>query len=118
MADRVKTIARDVNCDLFADSHKNIALVYGKEAYAQIVNAKMRTVLGELPLDVNGGLPYFQTVFKDANLLSIFESEVIKMLSELDFVKEIKSFDCNIEDGVLYYTTEILTDSGEIKVNG
>lgn len=118
MADKIKTIARDENYDLFVDSHKNIALVYGKDAYAQIVNAKMRTILGEMPLDVNGGLPYFQTIFKDANLLNVFESEVIKMLQSLDFVTEVKSFDCNVEDGVLYYTAEIITDNGEMNVNG
>lgn len=118
MADKIKTIARDENCDLFADSNGNIALAYGKEAYAQIVNAKMRTILGEMPLDVNGGLPYFQTIFKDANLLHVFESEVAKMLTGLDFVIGIKSFDCNVEDGVLYYTVEIITDNGEMKVNG
>ena len=118
MADQTKTLARDENCDLFVDANGDIALAVGMEAYAQIVNAKMRTVLGELPMDVNGGLPYFQTIFKDSSMVDVFEAEAIKMLEGIDFVSSVESFTCEVRGDVLYYTAEIVTDKGAMTVNG
>lgn len=118
MADQTKTLAKDENCDLFVDANGNIAIAVGIDAYAQIVNSKMRTVLGELPMDVNGGLPYFQTIFKDSSMVDVFEAEAIKMLEGIDFVSSVKSFTCEVRGDVLYYTAEIVTDKGAMTVNG
>ena len=118
MADQTKTLARDENCDLFVDANGNLAIATGMDAYVQIVNAKMRTVLGELPMDVNGGLPYFQTIFKDASMVDVFEAEAVKMLEGIDFVSSVKSFTCEVRGDVLYYTSEIVTDRGALTVNG
>lgn len=115
----VSTIARDsTNNDLYIGSDGNLAMVYGKDAYAQIINAKMKTALGELQLNVNSGLPYFQTVFSDPDLASVWESEAIRMLSELPFVLDIQSFDYDIEENMIKYTATILTDEGVIVSNG
>ena len=118
MVDQIKTLARDENCDLFVDANGNLAITIGMDAYAQIVNAKMRTILGELPMNVNGGLPYFQTVFKDGSMVDVFEAEAVKMLEEIDFVSSVKSFTCDVRGDVLYYTAEIITDRGALTVNG
>ena len=118
MADQIKTLARDENCDLFVDASGNLAIATGMDAYVQIVNAKMRTVLGELPMDVNGGLPYFQTVFADPSTIDVFEAEAVKMLEAIEFVESVKSFTCEVKGDVLYYTAEIITDKGALTVNG
>lgn len=112
------TIARDANCDLFLDSDGNIALVSGKNAYAQIVNAKMRTTIGEMMLNTSGGLPYFQTVFADSDLIPIWQAEVTDMIKSLPFVKSIVSFNCGVEGNVLKYELKIETDEGNIEING
>ena len=112
------TIARDANCDLFLDSDGNIALVSGKNAYAQIVNAKMRTTVGEMMLNMDGGLPYFQTVFADSDLIPIWQAEGTDMVTSLPFVKSIIAFNCEVEGNVLKYELKIETDEGNIEVNG
>lgn len=119
MATKVNTIARDPDtCDMFLDAYGNIALASGKEAYAQIVNAKMRTTLGELQLDMRKGLPYFETVFSNAALLDIWRASAVEMLEALPFVISVDSFICQIEGNVVKYTSEIRTDSGVIQTNG
>ena len=45
-----------------------LVTVSGKEAYANIIECAVRTRLGELPLDAEQGIPYFETVFQTARL--------------------------------------------------
>lgn len=119
MATTVKTIARNPEtCDFVVGPDKQLVLVEGKEAYAQIINAKMRTQRGELQLNLMGGIPYMETVFKNRSLIPIWESEVILMLEDLPFVKSVKNFEYTVEEGTVKYTAEIETDSGEITING
>lgn len=118
MRQKISTIAKDANCDLYIDSNGRLAMVHGKDAYAQIINAKMRTVLGEMQLAMQNGIPYFQTVFSDKSMLPIWQDEVEKMLRSIPFVKNISSFDCNYDNDVLKYTAEIETDSGMVEING
>lgn len=118
MQQKISTIARDENCDLYIDGTRQFAMVYGKDAYAQIINAKMRTALGEMQLAMQKGIPYFQTVFSDKSMLPIWKDEVEKMLRSLSFVKNIFSFYCNYDNDVLKYTVEIETDSGMVEING
>lgn len=119
MANLVKTLARNPETmDLIVDVSGNLAMAVGKEAYAQIINAKMRTSLGEKQLDVTGGLPYFQTVFADKSLVNIWQAEAVKMLESLPFVIRVISFDCDIADDMVQYTSEIETDEGSVIING
>lgn len=118
MKQKISTIARDENCDLYLDGSGNIALVSGLEAYAQIINAKMRTSLGELQLSMEKGVPYFQTVFSDKSMVPIWQNAVEEMLLKIPFVKEITLFDCKYEGDVLKYTAEIRTDNGTVTING
>ena len=118
MQQKISTVARDENCDMYIDGTGQFAMVYGKDAYAQIINAKMRTTLGEMQLAMQKGIPYFQTVFADRSYLPVWQDEVEKMIRELPFVIEISSCDCNYEGGVLKYTMEIETDSGMVEING
>lgn len=119
MASQVYTIAREPETnDIFLNVRGDIALVAGKEAYSQIVDAKMKTTIGEVQLNLAAGLPYFETVFSSGSLVRVWESEAVKMLGNLDFVKSIESFDCKVEDDMVKYTAEIKTNSGVINTNG
>ena len=119
MASEVCTLAREPETnDLFLDTNGNIALAFGKDAYEQIVNAKMKTVSGEVPFNLRLGLPYFDTVFKSASNIEIWRSEAIRMLKGISFVDDVLSFDCNFSQGVVKYTSKILTKSGAVELNG
>jgi aspartate/tyrosine/aromatic aminotransferase len=118
MAVYATTIARNKNNDLYLDSHGNIAMVSGRDAYAQIINAKMKTSRGEMQLNIDKGIPYFQTVFADPNLANIWESEILKMLLSLPFVIDVVSFDYEVSNNMIKYKAEIKTDEGIIISNG
>ena len=88
----------------------------GKQAYADIIGDTIRTVSGELQLDVNRGVPYFETVFKSANGIDIWKNDVRKRVLEFPFVKSIDSFDVSYANRKLEYTMRLTTDAGDVTV--
>lgn len=90
----------------------------GKQAYANIIGDTVRTVSGELQLDVNRGVPYFETVFKSVNGIDIWKNDVRKIVNGLSFVKSIVSFDVSWEpiSRKLKYEMVVETDDGEVTV--
>ena len=90
----------------------------GKQAYADIIGDTVRTVCGELQLDVNRGVPYFETVFKSVNGIDIWKNDVRKIVNGLSFVKSIVSFDVswNPLNRKLNYEMVVETDEGKVTV--
>ena len=90
----------------------------GKQAYADIIGDTIRTVSGELQLDVNRGVPYFETVFKSVNGIDIWKNDVRKIVNGLSFVKSIVSFDVSWDpvSRKLNYEMVVETDKGEVTV--
>lgn len=90
----------------------------GKQSYADIIGDTIRTVSGELQLDVNRGVPYFETVFKSVNGIDIWKDDVRKIMNGLSFVKSIVSFDVSWDpvSRKLNYKMVVETDDGEVTV--
>ena len=88
----------------------------GKQAYADIIGDTIRTVSGELQLDVNRGVPYFETVFKSVNGIDIWKNDVRKRVLKFPFVKSIDSFDVSYANRKLEYTMHLTTDAGDVTV--
>ena len=88
----------------------------GKKAYADIIGDTVRTVSGELQLDVNRGVPYFETVFKSVNGIDIWKNDVRKRVLGFPFVKSIDSFDVSYANRKLEYAMRLTTDAGNVTV--
>ena len=88
----------------------------GKQAYADIIGDAIRTVRGELQLDTERGVPYFETVFKSVNGIDIWKNDVRKRVLEFQFVKSIDSFDVSYANRKLEYTMRLTTDAGDVTV--
>ena len=97
---------------------RHLSFNTGKQAYADIIGDTVRTVCGELQLDVNRGVPYFETVFKSVNGIDIWKNDVRKIVNRLSFVKSIVSFDVswNPLNRKLNYEMVVETDDGEVTV--
>ena len=97
---------------------RHLSFNTGKQAYADIIGDTIRTVCGELQLDVNRGVPYFETVFKSVNGIDIWKNDVRKIVNGLYFVKSIVSFDVswNPISRKLNYEMVVETDDGEVTV--
>lgn len=113
------TIARADWVDKDGVGHKNdiylngtqFAMVSGKEAYAQVLESVIKTVRGELLLNRGFGIPYFRTVFNDNFHLESWAVAVREMVSSLDFIESIDSFeyDYDFQKRRLTYVLKVTT---------
>lgn len=113
----MKTFAKDSDGNVIVDpvTH-DIRTVDGVEAYAVVISDAIRTVRGELQLDTERGVPYFETVFKSVNGIDIWKNDVRKRVLEFPFVKSIDSFDVSYANRKLEYTMHLTTDAGDVTV--
>ena len=113
----MKTFAKDSDGNVIVDpvTH-DIRTVDGVEVYAVIIGDAIRTVRGELQLDTERGVPYFETVFKSVNGIDIWKNDVRKRVLEFPFVKSIDSFDVSYANRKLEYTMRLTTDAGDVTV--
>lgn len=111
------TIARNDKHDIYLNNGK-IAMTEGKEAYAQIIEAAILTVKGEVPYDSTAGIGYFETCFRNPNYIPLWEEEVKKKVSSFPFVNAIQEFssEFNPQTHKLSYSITISTDDGTIVV--
>ena len=113
----MKTFAKDSDGNVIVDSvTHDIRTVDGVEAYAVVIDDAIRTVRGELQLDTERGVPYFETVFKSVNGIDIWKNDVRKRVLEFPFVKSIDSFDVSYANRKLEYTMHLTTDAGDVTV--
>ena len=106
--------------DLYIDPETNsLSYSSGKNAYGIIIADAIRTVSGELQLNINKGIPYFDTIFKDVNGMAIWRSFVSDTISGYEFVKSIKSFvsQFDSESKILKYNIVVETDLGEVSIS-
>ena len=113
----MKTFAKDPDGNVIVDpvTH-DIKTVDGAEAYAVVIGNAIRTVRGELQLDTERGVPYFETVFKSVDGIDIWKNDVRKRVLEFPFVKSIDSFDVSYANRKLEYTMHLTTDAGDVTV--
>ena len=100
--------------DIYLSSGQ-IAMSTGKTAYATIIECAVRTRLGELALDAEQGLPYFETVFQSASLTPDFEAALRSRIEELYFVSEVVDLTTEFDRSrsVIDYSATIRTVDGD-----
>ena len=112
----MKTFAQDSHNDIRIGSDGQFVTVDGLDAYSTVIADVVRTVRGELQLDTERGVPYFETVFKSVNGIDIWKNDVRKRVLEFPFVKSIDSFDVSYANRKLEYTMRLTTDAGDVTV--
>lgn len=103
--------------DIFFENG-DLALAHGKEAYGIIISDAIRTLLGEIQLNIEEGIDYFGTVFENINGIPMWRSAVRKKILSYPFVKSIGEIRSEIVDHTLKYSIDIYTDEGEVSING
>lgn len=67
---------------------------------------------------MDGGIPYFSTVFTDPPNIELFQNAVVQALQNVEDVTQVKSFEYSVNGGTLSYTAEIQTTYGDMTLNG
>lgn len=107
------SIATNAQNDIYLDASNNLAMVTGIQACAQDCEHIAKVRLGEMVLNVQGGIPYLEQVFQNTNTLS-FKQALIEAWLTVPNVTGVQSATTSIVGGVLNYTAVINTTFGRL----
>ena len=90
----------------------------GKVAYAQIIEAAVLTVKGELQFDTEQGIPYFDTIFRSPKRAALWKAYVVDRVKQFSFVTSITQFDYTLDykNHVINYEMHVNTDKGDVTI--
>lgn len=115
---KAQTLAVNENNDLYLDKNGNIAIVYDLDATLQACQQAAQTILGEMVLQTDQGVPYFESVFIGSPNIAIYEAALKVAFLGVTGVEQIKSLTLTRENGVLSYIANIQTIYGLGVING
>lgn len=113
-------IALDDNNDIFLDNNGNLALCRDIEAVKTAVSCETKTNYGEVILNTNLGVPYFETIFTahpDIELWKSYMKEAILRVPKVLGILAFKTY-IDYQKSLLKYTVVINTEYGTEEING
>lgn len=106
------------NNDIFIDNIGNLSISSGIIAVTFACQNAAQTILGEMVLSVDEGLPNFQTIWIGVANIPQFEAALrVTLLAVVDVV-EILSLSIVNSNNVLNYEVKILTTYGTTAIQG
>ena len=105
------THKNDIKWDSFSGG---LSMCEGIDAYAQTIEAVVKTVRGELITNREYGIPYFSTIFDGQSYAQAWAESVQTAVSALDFVSSIDSFEYEYDEKRKYmtYKMSVTTNDG------
>lgn len=112
------TLSQDASNDIYISSDGDFAMAEGQEAYGFVLADAVRTLRGEIQLDVSIGIPYETTIWANRNRLAIWKHYVKDTIGGYPFVTGIHRFSASVDEkGVLQYEIVIETDRDDVTVS-
>ena len=112
----IKTLSTDSNNDLFVNPNGSIAVSNDIDAVLNICEHVAKTMRGELVLQGDVGMPYFEAVWSGVPNIPQAESALRRAWLGVDGVKGVDDLTVFVQDNVLYYNATIQTIYGEAAI--
>ena len=113
-----QTLSVDSNNDLFLGPAGNISISYDVQAVLENCAHAVKVRLGEVVLNTEQGVSYFETGWNGVPNQIQFESSARAAIMRVEGVIDIVSFRMSIADSVLSYVAVIRTIYGQGEING
>lgn len=114
----MKTMSINENNDIYLTPSGNISIKTDIEALGDILVNKTQTNRGELQFDEEKGIDFLNTIFNSPAEIEFFESELINQIEDTDNVQNVYNFESETKSGIYSYKADIITDFGNITLNG
>jgi hypothetical protein len=108
----VITLSVNAQNDLFLDDNGNIALANNLDAVKQGCEQAVKTQLGELVLQTDIGVPYFEAVFVGVPNISAYQAAIRTAILSQPGVVQVVSLEIDQVGDDLVYKAVIETDYG------
>lgn len=109
----MKTLATNDNNDLFLGPDGNIVVASNIDAVLQACATATKAQLGEMVLNIDQGIPNFQTIWKNAVNVPQFEAYLRQTLEGVQGVTEVRQLTVTAQNNVVTYSATIVTIYGE-----
>lgn len=113
-----QTLAVDADNDLFIGADDRLAIVFGVTAVEQAAAHAAKTILAEMVLATDQGLPYFEAVWVGQPNIAQFEVALRAAITAIDGVIAITALTIEQVGEQLQYSMVIETIYGAGEVNG
>lgn len=113
-----RTFATDANNDLFIGPADVLVIAEGIQATKFAAEQAAKTLLGEMVLAANQGVPYFPAVWNGRPDLQQFEAALRVAILAVDGVDAIVSLTVRLAGELLTYSAEIETTFGTVSIDG
>lgn len=113
-----QTFSVNAQNDIYLNKAGNLSLSFGLEAVLQDCSQVAKVLLGEMVLNTNSGIPYFQTVWNGIPNIQQFTSALRSAFLGVPDVVEVVSLITSQTDNVLSYTAVIRTIYGSGGLSG
>ena len=113
-------LALNEHNDIFLDSTGNLAIVKDLQAVKTAVLCATQTNYGELPLNTQKGIPYFETILTahpDIDLWKRYMQKAILSIPQVLSIVYFKTYR-DYKDSLFKYAVVINTEYGQEEING
>lgn len=114
----IKTITTDSNNDLLVTNNKSISMSSDLDAISLICEHTVKTMLGELILQGDIGIPNFQLIWNGSPNIPQAENAIREAIMGIDGVISVPSLSAFVENNTLVYNATIQTIYGEASLVG
>lgn len=109
----MKTLSSDLNNDLYIAPNGLLSVSTGLTALAQTCEQVAKTMMGELVLQSDQGIPNFQMIWSGAPNIAQAENALREALLGVEGVLSVPQLSAFVENNVLTYNATIETIYGE-----
>ncbi len=113
----MKCLALNEDNDLFIENG-NLGMYYDQEAVAQTAVNIVCTVKGEVVLNQNRGIPYFEILFNNKPNTALFRSYVLNLLNQVPEINTVSGMKIIKDKNLLKYSLDLDTIYGRVEANG
>ncbi|POP42317.1 hypothetical protein CHU32_03525 [Superficieibacter electus] len=114
----MKSIAVNAKNDIFINAAGNLAVAKDLTAAMHSAQQGAQAQLGEMMYATNLGLPTFDVVWNGSPNPAVYEAQLRQMLLDSPGVHDVLSITVTTIDNALRYSVTIITDYGELLLNG
>lgn len=113
----MKCFALNENNDLFIEDGK-LRIYEDKEAIAQTAVNVVCTVKGEVVLNQNRGIPYFEILFNNRPNTALFKYYALNLLKQIPGINSVTGIKIIKDKNLLKYSIVLDTMYGRVVANG
>lgn len=115
----MKTLAQNDTHDIYIDSNGLLATAVDRAACAHIIADAIRTLEGELQLDLDAGIPYERTVWQSVGGIPLWKHYVTTRVLAFPFVDSIQSLEVNVSSNrEMSYRLVVIIDDEALVIEG